>query len=430
MKSESKKIENEHAAYVGFDWAERCHRVCLRAAGSHQDEQQDLEHNPEALHHWAEQLAARFPGRKIAVGIEQSKGPVIYALMQHPHLELFPLNPARLAKYREAATAASGLKDDPLDARLACELVRLHRDWLRPLQPLPAPVRELEMLTEARRRLVEQRSSCCEALGAALKRYFPQALELVGNQLASALCGAFLRRWPTWAAVRRSRPETLRQFYRAHNIRTAELVEQRVTLVRTGVALTNDAAVLAAMPLLVAAYLAQLDALRPAIAGYDRRIAELFAAQPDAQIFRSLPGAGPHLAPRVYVAFGPDRSRFDSAEELQCYSGVAPVKKKSGEGLDITSWRWHCPTFLRQSFHEFAGCSIPHSRWAHAYYHQQLERGNSPHQAKRALAYKWLRIVFRCWKDGEPYDEERYIESLRRHDSPLVKAIDALAAAA
>lgn len=421
--------DDTYAAFVGLDWADRSHRVCLRAAGSDHDEQCDLEHEPLALQTWAHELRARFPQGKIAVALEQSKGPLIYALMRYAHLELFPLNPATLAKYREAATAASGAKDDPLDARLACEIVRLHRNWLRPLALLPAEVRELQMLCEARRGLIEQRTGLCEQLGATLKGYYPQALQLVGNELGTPLCCAFLRRWPTLACVQRARPATLQRFYHAHNVRSAKCVEERLAIVRTAMALTDDAAVMAALPRQVAATVAVLEALHPAITEYDRRIAALFVRQSDADLFGKLPGAGAQLAPRLLVAFGPDRNRYERAEQIQRYSGIAPVKKKSGDGLDITQWRWHCPTFLRQTFHEFAGCSIPQSKWAHAYYHQQLERGKSPNKAKRALAYKWQRVLFRCWKDNTPYNEQTYIAALRRRGSPLVARIDEPAAA-
>jgi hypothetical protein len=39
------------------------------------------------------------------------------------------------------------------------------------------------------------------------------------------------------------------------------------------------------------------------------------------------------------------------------------------------------------------------------------------------LAYKWIRIIFRCWKDGKPYDEEVYLNSLRRRGSQLGAAL-------
>jgi transposase len=417
-----------YAAHVGIDWADQAHRVCLRSASSDTDEQCELLHEPQAIHEWARELRGRFPQGKIAVALEQSRGPLIYALLQHPHLELFPINPAILTKYREAATAASGVKDDPFDAQLACEVVRIHRDWLRPLRPLPATVRELQLLVEARRGFVEQRSAFCEQLGAALKAYFPQALNLVGD-LNSPLCWALLRRWPTLSAIQAARTPTLERFYREHGVHSAERIAARVAIVRSAVALTEDAAVLAALPVQVAVLIAQLEALHPAIAGYDQRIAAVFSREPDAALFASLPGAGAQLAPRLYVAFGPDRARFQSAAEVQCLSGIAPVTIRSGK-THLTQWRWHCPTFLRQTFQEFAGCSIPYSRWAQAFYRLQLERGKSAQQAKRALAYKWQRILFRCWQNHKPYNEDLYIAALRRRNSSLVPHIDALQLAA
>lgn len=420
------KTNPEYVAYVGIDWADRVHQVCLRAADSARDEQTELKNEPAALHAWAHELRVRFPRGKIAVALEQSKGALIYALSMHEQLEIYPVNPATLTRYR-AAARTSGTKNDPLDAALACELVRVHRDWLRALPAVPTPVRELQMLLEARRALVDQRTGLTNQLGALLKSYFPQARCLVGKELGAPLAGAFLRRWPTLAAVQRARPETLRRFYHAHGVRSEELIAERLEVVRTAVALTNDAAVLATAPVLVAVVVAQLEVLQPAIADYDRRIAAAFAQQQDHALFAAVPGAGEQLAPRLLVAFGPDRTRYTEAQQLQQYSGIAPVQEKSGNTC-VTHWRWHAPTFLRQTFHEFAGCSIPKSTWAKAYYEQQIERGKKHHQAVRALAYKWQRVLFRCWQDDEHYDEDRYIAALRRHGSPLVARIDALSA--
>jgi transposase len=417
------KTTTTYAAFVGLDWADRSHQVCLRPAEGDRDEQSKLAHEPLALRTWASTLRARFPVGKIAVALEQTKGPLVYALSMHAHLELFPINPAMLAKYREAAKAASGTKNDPLDASLLCELLRVHRDWLRSLPAVPAATRELQILLETRRGLVDQRTGLCCQLGAALKGYYPQALALVGHDVGTLLACAFLRRWPTLSAVQRARPETLRNFYHAHQVRSEERIEERLAVVRSAVALTDDAAVLATLPVLVASIVAQLEVLAPAIADYDRRIAASFASQADAALFESLPGAGQQLAPRLYVAYGPDRSRYTSALQLQQYSGIAPVKEQSGK-TEVTHWRWHCPKFLRQSFHEFAGCSIPQSRWAKAYYDEQIARGKPHHRVVRALAYKWQRIMFRCWQNHEPYDEERYLAALRRHHSPLISRID------
>ena len=146
------------------------------------------------------------------------------------------------------------------------------------------------------------------------------------------------------------------------------------------------------------------------------------AVHPDAFIFRSLPGAGPALTPRLVAAFGTQRERYASAAELSAWSGIAPVVERSGK-QEWIHFRWACPKFLRQTFHEWAGHTLDNSVWARAYYQQQRAKGQDHHAAVRALAYKWIRILFRCWKDRKPYDEQLYLSALGKHGSPLAGVV-------
>ena len=133
--------------------------------------------------------------------------------------------------------------------------------------------------------------------------------------------------------------------------------------------------------------------LRAQIDVFDKRIAELVADHPDGALFRSLPGAGDALVPRMMVAFGTQRDRYQSAYEMQCYSGIAPVTEASGNSQWV-HFRFICPKFLRQTFHEFAGCSIQRSEWTRAYYDHLRNDKNRLHQvAVRSLAFKWLCTV-------------------------------------
>jgi transposase len=166
----------------------------------------------------------------------------------------------------------------------------------------------------------------------------------------------------------------------------------------------------------------QLRALHGSIAEYDRQIAHLFANHPDAFIFDALPGAGTALAPRVLSAFGTDRRRYPAAHDLQTYAGIAPVIERSGKQCWV-HWRWNCPKFLRQTFHEFAKNSIPYSAWAKAYYEQQNQRGQGHNAAIRSLAFKWIRIIHRCWVDRRPYDESLYLQTLKKRGSKLYTLI-------
>ncbi len=135
-----------------------------------------------------------------------------------------------------------------------------------------------------------------------------------------------------------------------------------------------------------------------------------------------MPGAGPQLAPRLLVAFGSDRSAFGAALEVQKKSAIAPVVDRSGQSKGVHR-RWCRNRFLCQTFHEYAAHSIPYSRWAKAYYEELRARGKSHHTALRALAFKWIRIIFRLWQDGTTYDEDRFLQALRKRHSPLSQKI-------
>ncbi len=120
------------------------------------------------------------------------------------------------------------------------------------------------------------------------------------------------------------------------------------------------------------------------------------------------------------VAFGEQRDRFKSAADIQKYSGVAPVTERSGQKHWV-HWRLQCPKFLRQTFVEWAAQTINKSYWAGEYYRQQREKGCTYQAAVRALAFKWIRIIYRCWQTRTPYDESRYLRALKRRGSPLIK---------
>ena len=141
-----------------------------------------------------------------------------------------------------------------------------------------------------------------------------------------------------------------------------------------------------------------------------------------------MPGAGPALAPRLLAAFGENRNRFVGAPAIQKYTGTAPVTERSGKQHWV-HWRLGCPKFIRQTFVERAGETVTRSFWARAYYQQQRKKGASRNVALRALAFKWIRILYRCWVDGVPYDESKYLAALQGRRSPLLHFIAAEAAA-
>jgi transposase len=408
--------EAAYAAFVGIDWADKKHDVCLQVAGLEKRDRLVLEHRPGAIQAWAAQLRERFAGAPVAVSVVLSRGPIVSALLEHDFFVLFPVQPTTVANYRKAFSP-SGAKDDPTDAQVILELLIRHRDKLKRLEPESADMRALRRLVEWRRDLVHDRTRLTNRITDALKAYFPQVLEWFQDKEAT-IFSDFLERWPTLPDAQRVRRETLESFFYAGNVRRASSIEKRIKAIREERSLHSDEAVIARM--LVEALLPQLRVLSTGIAKFEAEIARLAPQQPDYRLFDDLPGAGPIFAPRLLVAFGERRELFPTASSLQKSSGIAPVMERSGNKAWV-HWRYSCSKFVRQMFVEWAGQTIPRSFWAKAFYESCRARG-APHQAAlRALAFKWIRVLHRCWLDRVPYDESRYLMALQKRGAPLLK---------
>jgi transposase len=405
------------AAAIGIDWADDHHDVALQALDGSTIETHRLAHTPDALVTWLAALKTRFGGRPIGIAVETSRGPLVHALLEVPFVTLYPVNPRSLKRFREVFSP-NGAKDDLPDARLLLTLLVRHRDQLRAWQPDDADTRELRALCEYRRAAVDLQTQLTQRLQSTLKEYFPQALAWAGDELASPMACHFLQRWPTLEAVQRARSTTLERFYTQHGCRRRARIDTRLAEIQDAVPLTRDVAIIASHLPYVELLTTQLLALAPQITRLDDAIAACFARQPDAALFASFPGAGAVFAPRLAAAFGTDRTRFPSADDMARHVGIAPITVRSGQQYQV-QWRWQTSTFLRQTFHEFAQHSRRHCAWARTFFQQQRQRGKSKHAAFRALAFKWIRILWRCWQDGVPYDNTRYEHALVLRHSPL-----------
>jgi transposase len=413
--------KSEFTAFIGIDWADAKHDICLQAADNAQREFDCFAHRVDRIEQWACSMHQRFGG-PIAVALELCKGPLVYALQKYDFFVLFPINPSTLAKYREAFKP-SRAKDDPTDAEHVLDLLLHHRDKFKALKPQSAQMRTLMYLVEQRRRLVGDKTRFGNRLCHALKQYFPQALDWFEQRDTMLFCD-FLTRWPTLIQVKRARKTTLETFFQAHNVRFPKVIEARISAIKTATPLTEDVAVITTHRLQAQVLVDQLRVTLQAIERFDDEIAAIAPKLPDYPLFSALPGAGPLLTPRLLAAFGEQRERFLNAAELQKYSGIAPVTERSGKSSWV-HWRWQCPTFLRQTFVEWAAQTINKSFWAGAYYRQQCDNGSSHQAAVRALAFKWIRILYRCWQTHTPYDESTYLKALKRRGSPLLNQLGA-----
>jgi transposase len=408
---------SQFTAIIGIDWADKKHDVCVQDMATGRRRTGQVRHRAEDLDEWARSLHDRY-GDPIAVALELSQGPIVSVLQKYDFFVLFPIDPSTLANHRKTFTP-SGAKDDPTDAELALDLLFKHTEHFQPLKPQSVEMRTLMTLVEHRRKLMHDRVRLTNRLRSVQKQYYPQALEWF-DHIDTVLFCDFIKRWPSLPQARRARRATLEKFFGEHNMNRKALLERRIEAIKSAMPLTTDEAVIVPYRLQALTLVAQLEVALESIRSYDEEIAALAPQHPDHGLFTVLPGAGPSLTPRLMVAFGEQRARYACAAEVQMYGGIAPVTQRSGQSTWI-HWRWQCPTFMRQTFVEWAAQTINKSYWAGLYYHQQRAKACSHQAAVRALAFKWIRILYRCWKTRTPYDEASYLKALQDRGSPLLK---------
>jgi transposase len=414
--------EPSFAAFIGIDWADEKHAYALCLPDGSQPESGELTHTPDSLQQWAQKLKERFKGQHIAIALELSRGPLVWALAEHPFITLYPVTPHASAELRKALHP-SGAKSDPADSLVLLKMLRHHRDRLRPLKLAEASTRLLDQLCRDRRDAVQERTKHVLRLTSTLKEYFPLALEILGPLKNDAACH-FLLKWASLGELQSAPLHRVRKFFHGQNCRVQ--IEQRLEQIPTAKPLTQDAAVIEAGRRKAQMLASLIISINEFIAQYEERIQQIFKEHPDCEIFSGLPGAGAALAPRLLAAFGLDRARYQSAEQLSAYAGIAPIERSSGKTKGHYM-RLACPKYLRQTFHEFAGKALAYCPWSRKYYDAQIAKGKKHNQAVRSLAFKWMRILWACWTTNTPYDQTTYLKALKKSGSPYAVELPAAA---
>jgi transposase len=411
VKSETQSIQY----WVGIDWGESEHAVAVVDERRNVLQQFKLAASLEAL----QDLAVRLHALKSVAGIaiESTRNPILPFLLGEG-FTIFPVNPKLSSHWREG-NSVGGVKNDARDGLvLALELSRRHES-LRTCTPNEAAA-ELSGLCESLRDLIDQRTALLQRLKATIRQYYPGAMEFFSDW-SSPVAWRFLKKFPNPSKLSRAQKSTLIQFLKANRIGLKPLWLERIERRKTASQwpLPDDAA---ALELMALATVAQLQALQPHIEKLDRLIDERSKKSPQARLMKSLPGAGPRLAPALTAIAETVLHEKDRLQALRGLSGVAPVEKQSGKSRRIKIRR-RCNKHWRNIMHLFARCSIASCRWAKAYYDLCRERGDRYASALRKLADKWLKIIDRMLDTGEAYDDKRYVNALKDNGSPVYKKL-------
>jgi len=412
----------EPALFIGIDWADQKHDIyTIDRQGGGSWEQ--IEHSAEAIDTWLAKKLHQAGGRPIAILLEQSRGALVHALMFRENVILYPINPKQFARYRESYSNA-GCKDDLTDAMLLARMLWERIRVLKPWQPDDAPTRLLARLCKTRRCLVNERTRLTQQLIAQLKAYYPLILGFGSSRSISVLILEMLRRWPDPRQLQRADRRILHRVFKEHGYRNEDQRQELIDRIRSSKLLSRDRGLIEPASVVVQCLAKQIPLLQKSIDQLDARIETEMKNHPDAALFTSLPGAGKVLAPRLLTAFGSQRDRYASAEEVATFSGIAPVTKTSGKSR-VVHRRYACPKYLRQTFHEFADQARKWCPWSRAYYRYQRSRGMKHHAALRKLATRWIRILFRVWKNRTAYDPAAYLAIIKQKNPAMVPFLPA-----
>jgi len=407
------------AMWAGVDWSDRSHDVCLVDAEGERVAAFKIPHSAEGIAELVKRLGALPTVGGVAIEAKQHL--VVQGLLE-AGIAVFPINPKMSRRWVESLSVA-GAKSDPAEAFALADGLRHHHKHLRPLELDDELTRTLMAHCRAESKLITHRTALVNRLQATLKTYFPAALDWFSDW-TKPTAWDFVLTFPRPEALQQASRRKLIGFLRRHHIGLSPIWEARLGQRTDAVAWPSDPVVVEVEAEMAITLAKLLRTLEPRLKLHRAQIETLFAQHADAAIFRSLPGAGRKLAPRLLSHFGSRRDRYDSAQALQLLSGCVPVSHQSGNS-DPAYFRQACQKDFRTTMHLFASLSIQHSIWARACYERARGRGKPYAHALRIVGAKWLKIIFRMWQTGTPYDERAYLASLIRHGSPLIDHIKA-----
>jgi transposase len=412
---------------VGIDWAEDYHLVALGRPGQGVTQVARVEHTPAAVAALLGRIATlEADPAEVRVVLETRHGVLVERLVD-AGFTVLPVNPDLVARRRGPARK----KDDAEDARICCLLALDRYASLRPLIPHGPLAAELRAVARDDQRAARDERRLANRLRADLLASFPAALQIAAGDLGAPTVLKLLARWPTRQLLAGASRQELAAFARSCRHGWPDRFAGRV---QQALAADHFAAkdwLVRAKADTIRLAATQLLAIGTQRRAWERRMAELLLgarptgksgrrreerpgnAIPGGRIYLSFPGLGDRLAARIAGEIGDHLCQYQSPNALQCYAGSAPVTRRSGKSELVVACRLACNRYLRDAVLQWAFCSLQQSPWARAFYDAQRARGKRHYQALRALANRWLELLWHCLHQGVRYDEA--VHAANRH---------------
>lgn len=391
--------------FVGIDWSERHHDVCvIDAAGGVLGKSRVTEgiEGVRQLHVILGEHAGE--PEEVVVGIETDRGLLVGALVAAGY-QVFAINPLSVDRYRDRHRT-SGAKSDPGDAKVLADIVRTDRRNHRPVAGDSEAAEGIKLLARTHQSFVWERQRHVNRLRSALREFYPAALKAFSTGLASTDAIAVLTLAPTPELGRSlSRSTIAAALRRGGRKRNVEARAARIQAALRSEQLRVSASLEQAYGVISSSLVGLIAGLNTQIAGLERDLHGAFEQHPDAEIILSQPGLGSTLGARVLGEFGDDRTRYADARARRNYAGTSPITKASGTHRVVLA-RFARNERLYDACHLWAFAILTASPGARRYYDAQRARGKTHHQALRALANRLVGILHGCLTHGERYRED------------------------
>jgi transposase len=396
---------------IGIDWADNKHDVCICDAADRRIlSELSIDHDVEGVTQLDETVAALgAEPQECLVAVETPHGLLVGYLLQAGYV-VYAIPPRAVDRYRDRHRQ-SGSKTDQIDARVLADILCVDRDYHRPI-PADSPLaQEIQLTSRQRQKLVVERTRLKNQLRACLKAYYPMALSLFSG-LDRAITWSFLRTYPTAEAAAAASLAELEAFFSQNGYSCPHKIPEIYAQLQAPAIPVADWQVRASQPYMLL-LVEMLAALVSHLKTFDKRLTELLDQHEDAFIFRSLPNVGDVTAAWLLGEIGDCRDKFENASGMQALAGTCPVTVQSNRQRRIY-FRFGCCKSFRNGMQQFSRLSARGnngSSWAKGYLSDQISRGHSVSRGTRALANRWLAIIFRLWQDRVVYDEKVHLRN-------------------
>lgn len=391
----------------GIDWTSDHHDIALVdhdgtlvAKRRVSDDAQGYQELLDLLADAGDSLQAPIP-----VAIETPRG-LFVACLRASGRPVHAINPLSASRYRERRRVTRA-KSDHADAMMLANILRTDAHEHPPLPADTEQARAITVLARAQQDAVWRRTNLVNELRSHLHQYYPAALEAFagrdeGLHHVDAL-GLLAAAPSPRAAARMTHARIVAALRRGGRVRYFEHRARQLHEVLRREHLHQPPLVEEAMAHQTRALVAQLRVACDAARDLEQATANAFDAHPDALIYRSLPGVGDLIGPRLLAEIGDDRTRFSDARALKAYAGSSPVTIASGKTHRVRH-RNVKNRRLNAVGYPWAMAAI-HTPGPRTHYDRRRTTGDRHTAALRNTYNRLLGCLHHCLREGIPYDD-------------------------